>query len=184
MSECVPSPLPSTRIGYSVSNISRLISLSLVCVSLGLSLGAVTAPEHVAFPDGYRGWVHISSAVVASGPRGPGMHHIYANAKAIEGYRTGRFSDGATIVFDRFGLQVNGATTKIGDRQLVDVMVRDSARFRDTGGWGFDEFVGDSRVDHAFEPSKAAASCFTCHTQRRENGYVFTTFSDRERAAP
>jgi len=112
------------------------------------------------------------------------MHHIYANAKAVEGYRTGRFPDGAIIVFDRFRLQVNGATTKIGDRQLVDVMVRDSARFRDTGGWGFDEFVGDSRVDHAFEPSKAAATCFTCHTQRRENGYVFTTFTDRDRAAP
>ena len=112
------------------------------------------------------------------------MHHIYANAKAVEGYRTGRFPDGAIIVFDRFRLQVNGTTTKIGDRQLVDVMVRDSARFRDTGGWGFDEFVGDSRVDHAFKPSQAAATCFTCHAQRRENGYVFTTFTDRDRAAP
>jgi len=49
---------------------------------------------------------------------------------------------------------------------------------------GFDEFVGNSRVDHAFEPSKAAATCFTCHVQRRENGYVFTTFMDRDRAAP
>jgi hypothetical protein len=112
------------------------------------------------------------------------MHHIYANAKAVQGYRSGHFPDGAIIVFDRFGLQVNGATTKIGDRQVVDVMVRDSARFRDTGGWGFDEFVGSSRVDHTFEPSKAAATCFTCHTQRRDNGYVFTTFSDRDRAAP
>jgi len=63
-------------------------------------------------------------------------------------------------------------------------MVRDSARFRDTGGWGFDEFVGDSRVDHAFKPSQAAATCFKCHAQRRENGYVFTTFADRDRAAP
>jgi len=58
------------------------------------------------------------------------MHHIYANAKAVEGYRTGRFPDGAIIVFDRFRLQVNGTTTKIGDRQLVDVMVRDSALSR------------------------------------------------------
>jgi len=58
-----------------------------------------------------------------------------------------------------------------------------TAHFRDTGGWGFDEFVGDSRVDHAFEPSKTAATCFTCHTKRRENGYVFTTFTDRDRGA-
>ena len=158
--------------------------VSLAAVALLFSVGAATPREHVAFPDGYRGWVHISSAVVASGPRGPGMHHIYANVKAVEGYRSGRCPDGAVIVFDRFGLQVSGATTKIGERQVVDVMVRDSARFRDTGGWGFDEFVGNSRADHAFEPSKAAATCFTCHAQRRENGYVFTTFSDRDRAAP
>jgi len=162
----------------------RPMLMSLVATLLLFSAGAARPLEHLAFPDGYRGWVHISSAVVASGPRGPGMHHIYANAKAVEGYRSGRFPDGAIIVFDRFGLQVSGTTTKIGDRQVVDVMVRDSARFGDTGGWGFDEFVGNSRVDHAFEPSKAAATCFTCHVQRRENGYVFTTFMDRDRAAP
>jgi hypothetical protein len=29
-----------------------------------------------------------------------GIHHIYANESALEGYRTGSFADGAVIVFD------------------------------------------------------------------------------------
>jgi hypothetical protein len=139
--------------------------------------------DGVAFPEGYRSWTHVSSAHNTAGPRGPGMHHIYANAKAMEGYRTGRFPDGAIIVFDRFGLQVCGSTSTIGKRQMVDIMVRDSARYRETGGWAFDEFVGDSRTQHAFTPAQSVTTCFNCHTQRKDSAYVFTSFSDKDRIA-
>jgi hypothetical protein len=29
-----------------------------------------------------------------------GMHHLYANSKAVQGYRRGKFDDGSIIVFD------------------------------------------------------------------------------------
>lgn len=153
-----------------------------IALLVALTRQSVSEPEGVPFPEGYRSWVHVASAVDASGPRGPGMHHIYANAQAMEGYRTGKFPNGSFIVFDRFKLTVNGATTKAAERQLIDVMMRDTVRFKDTGGWGFDEFVGDSRTQHAFPQSSAATSCYNCHAQRKASDFVFTVFADKDRA--
>ncbi|MEP6766252.1 MAG: cytochrome P460 family protein [Gemmatimonadaceae bacterium] len=147
------------------------------------SAGAAT-DDRIAFPDGYRSWTHVSTSMISSGANGANMHHIYANSKAMEGYRTSQFPNGSIIAFDRFGLLVNGATTKAGDRQVVDVMIRDSARFAETGGWGFDEFVGESRTQHSFDASQAVANCFKCHSQRKDNGYVFSGFRDKERLSP
>jgi len=47
----------------------------------------------VAYPDGFRQWTHVRSGYI--GPessafaRFGGMHNIYANSIALEGYRTG-----------------------------------------------------------------------------------------------
>src|SRR5579862_3317463 len=56
----------------------------------------------VPFPEGFRSWQLVMSDVV--GPehqsfaaRG-GIHHFYANAKALDGYRTGKFSNGSILV--------------------------------------------------------------------------------------
>lgn len=163
-------------------HVAKYLAIFPVVVCLAFTSQSRRDQEGVPFPEGYRSWVHISSAVDASGPRGPGMHHIYANAQAMEGYRTGKFPNGSFIVFDRLNVNVNGATTKASGRQLVDVMMKDTARFRDAGGWGFDEFVGDSRTQHAFPQSTAATSCSNCHAQRKANDFVFSSFADSDRA--
>lgn len=141
------------------------------------------AVDGVPFPDGYRSWTHVATAMNSAGPRGPGIHHFYANARTMEGYRTGRFPDGAVIVSDRFGSQVSGTTTKFAQGQVVDVMVHDSARYSETGGWAYDEFVGDSRTQHAFTAVQSVATCYNCHTQRKDSAYVFTSFLDGDRVA-
>ncbi|MEO7996296.1 MAG: cytochrome P460 family protein [Gemmatimonadaceae bacterium] len=162
---------------------AKYLAVLPIVVCLAFTSKAARDPDGVPFPEGYRSWVHISSAVDTSGPRGAGMHHIYANPQAMEGYRSGKFPNGSFIVFDRLNVNVNGATTKASGRQLIDVMMRDTARFRDTGGWGFDEFVGDSRTQHAFPQSSAPTSCFNCHAQRKANDFVFTSFPDADRMA-
>ena len=54
---------------------------------------------------------------VLVGPASPafptegGVHHIYANDLALQGYRTGRFPDGAVVVYDLLDTkEVNGST--------------------------------------------------------------------------
>ncbi|HSB10603.1 MAG TPA: hypothetical protein VLM38_14030 [Blastocatellia bacterium] len=45
--------------------------------------------ERAAYPSGYRTWVHVRSALIdpksATADRFGGIHHIYANEKAVEG---------------------------------------------------------------------------------------------------
>ena len=56
-----------------------------------------------------------------------GMHHIFANEKAVEGYATGNFADGSMVVYElRETKQQNGVIFE-GDRKRVDVMIKDSA---------------------------------------------------------
>jgi cytochrome P460 len=127
----------------------------------------------------YRRWTHVKSAVID--PKSPtagrfgGIHHIYANDKAMEGYRTGQFPDGSVIVFDQLETRENAGTTQEGSRKFIDVMTKDSKRHADTGGWEFEEFTGDNHTDQVLT-AQAKAGCFGCHTRQREHDFVFSTF--------
>lgn len=141
--------------------------------------------EQIPYPEGYRRWVHVKSALV--GPESPaharfgGLHHIYANDKAVEGYRTGRFPDGAVIVFDLLETKTKGGMTTEGRRRFIDIMHKDSKRFAETGGWGFEEFRGDGRKDkdRTIGPN-AKTSCFDCHAGQKDKGFVFSSFHESE----
>ena len=102
-----------------------------------------------------------------------GLHHFYANAKALEGYRSGSFPDGAILIDDLLEAKEGAAgVTAEGGRRRLAVMVKDNARFADTGGWGFEVFKGDTQTGSL--SSDARATCFACH-QKATNS-VFTTF--------
>jgi hypothetical protein len=60
--------------------------------------------ETTSFPKEFRRWAHVKSVLlapqsVAYATEG-GIHHIYANDKALEGYDSGKFPDGSVIVYD------------------------------------------------------------------------------------
>jgi len=130
------------------------------------ALAAAAGPV-VDYPQGYRAWTHVKTALV--GPASPsfkqvgGFHHIYANPQAVEGYRTGKFPQGAMLVFDVLQAQDDGkGTTSEGPRRHIDVMQKDSAKFAVTGGWGYGEFRGDSQTERPLD-DKAIQACHTCH---------------------
>ena len=64
-----------------------------------------------------------------------GIHHIYANDKAIEGYRNELFPDGAVIIFDLLEAEHSDNAVTEGSRKVVGVMHKDSKKFATTGGW-------------------------------------------------
>ncbi|HEU0186223.1 MAG TPA: cytochrome P460 family protein [Blastocatellia bacterium] len=137
------------------------------------------SPEKVPYPEGYRRWTHVRSGL--TGPESPdyqvtgGIHHIYANDKAMEGYEAGRFPDGAIIVYDLLKVQTKDGVTTEGERRYVTVMHKDSKRFADTGGWGFEVFPKNSRKDRTVWPN-AKTRCYDCHNSRRDNDFVFGSF--------
>jgi hypothetical protein len=52
-------------------------------------------------------------------------------------------------------------------------MHKDAARYKATGGWGFEGFKGDSRSERAVG-AKAVEACFGCHEGQKATGYVFS----------
>ena len=152
--------------------------LVLAALAAAGALALAATPE-VPYPANYRDWTHVKSMIIEPGhalhAAFGGIHHLYANDKALQGYRTGRFPDGAVIVFDL--LEANSADHAVteGKRKVVGVMHRDAAKYAATGGWGFEGFAGDSKTERAVG-ANAASACFGCHTARKANEYVFSSY--------
>jgi len=152
--------------------ISRRIRTTALAVGLLTTVVILAAGDEppVHYPDGFRSWTHVKSLVV--GPdhelfasRG-GLHHYYANAEAVAGYRTGTFPDGSIVVDEAVflrdgegrarGLQVEG------ERRFLDVMVKSRGRFGSTGGWGYEHFDRDDTIGRLSDRDRA--TCSACHS--------------------
>ena len=135
-------------------------------------------PQPVPYPDGYRDWTHVKSMVIQQGhplfDAFGGIHHLYANKKAMNGYRSGKFPDGSVIVFDLLESADAGNALVEGPRKVVGVMHKNAKRYADTGGWGFEGFKGDTR-DRAVG-ANAATACYECHTAQKDKDYVFSAW--------
>ncbi len=148
-------------------------------VAILLLVSLMADGKDVAYPVGYRQWTHVKSTLI--GPQHPryssngGLHHFYANEKAMEGYRTGKFPDGAVLIDDLLEIKdTGGGVTTEGERRRVAVMAKDSKRYPDTGGWGFEVFKGNESKPSLNAEGKAA--CNACHSERKGQDYVFSQY--------
>ena len=137
--------------------------------------------QSVAFPEGYRDWRHVKTQVWNEGhplyEAVGGMHHIYANKKALAGYETGDYEDGAKFVFDLLDVDVADGAIAESKRKAVFVMVRDWAVYRQTGGWGYEGFSGDDRKTGTVG-EKAYTACHSCHLASKDSGYIMSRLRD------
>jgi hypothetical protein len=147
--------------------VKRTFRLGALVLLAGLG---VQAADPVPYPTDFRSWTFIKSGLSAA--RG-GVHHIFANDKALEGYRTGTFPDGAMIAFDLISTKDLASLPMDGPRALVDVMTKDSAKYAQTGGWGFEEFLGDSHTNRALDAA-AQQACYACHVSQKDRDHVFS----------
>jgi hypothetical protein len=159
---------------------TRYLAAGAAVIAAIVTAAAISADgAAVPYPEGYRAWQHVKSMVIEAGhplhASFGGIHHLYANGKAMEGYRTGRFPDGAVIVFDLLeAVSADHAVTE-GKRKVVGVMHRDAAKYAATGGWGFEGFAGDSKSERAVG-DKAQSACFSCHAPQKAHEYVFSAW--------
>jgi len=121
----------------------------------------------VSIPDGYRQWPLIAPAT-----EGAPLNEIRAvlgNDIAVKAYKEGTlpFPDGTILTklawkhaqsteFEPAG--VPGAAT------TVQFMVKDSVKYKDSGGWGFGRFVNGVPADE-----KQHQTCLGCHQARVQN---------------
>jgi hypothetical protein len=156
------------------SRATALLALAAICI-VPLAL-ADQDTSQIPFPEGYRNWFHHHSTLNTTGhqPEGNiGMQHVYANAAALEGLKTGKFPNGAAFVVDRFKyVEAENHSLTQGDRKVVAVMMRDVQRYAETGGWGFQAFKGGDPAQKAV--TDGGKACFTCHAPLADSYYLFT----------
>ena len=152
-------------------------------LAAALSFSAVIAGQSsppVPYPEGYRSWRHVKSSLVqaehASFPNRGGIHHFYANSKAVDGYSSGKFPNGSVIVDEGvFTIEGEGARKGIvqeGERRSLDVMIKDDRLFKDTGGWGFQHFDRSGRTGTL--SADGQGKCFACHGSQNDRDSVFS----------
>jgi len=157
----------------------RILKYLLLMVLTAATTWPVLAGE-VAYPNGFRQWQHVKSMVLKPGhplyDAVGGMHHIYANDKALKGYRAGRFADGSVIVFDLFEAVDQDNAVAEGGRKAVLVMVRNHKAFKASDGWGYEIFDATTRKGSL--DAKGQADCHACHQSQKGKDFVFSAWRD------
>jgi hypothetical protein len=188
----------------------RSLSLLASCAALALTLGAIAhsaesaapaapdkytvkVPGGLAFSEfkGFESWETIS---VSSNDKAIAV--ILGNPAMIAAFKAGipangkPVPDGAKMAKIHWAPKKNQffpTATVPGTQQNVDLMVKDSKRFADSGGWGYAVFDYDAATDK-FTPGTMAgtppqgndAKCgFACHTIVKSRDYVFTEYGHR-----
>jgi len=133
----------------------------------------------VDYPTGYRAWQHMKTMLILPGHslEGPfgGIHHVYANPKALAGLKDGAYEYGAFFVLDLLGYEEADHVIVETNRKRVDVMQYGRERFAATGSWGFETFAGDSTTERVL--TDGGAACFSCHESLAEgSNYVISKY--------
>lgn len=164
-----------------LGSLPKLFAVALVLISATFVFdlrGDEPAATHLAYPTGFREWVHVKSGVI--GPDFPaeterGLHHVYANKAALAGLESGSFEDGSIFVYDLVSLTEKGGMGAEGARRRIDVMVKDGKLYADSGGWGFGRFMGDDQEHDVLTP-EVRKVCLQCHEKQKAHGFVFSEF--------
>lgn len=104
--------------------------------ALTLAAGAAERGKpDVALPD-YRSWTHVKSLVIFD-PAHPlhkdfgGIHHVYANARALPSARADKFPypDGSQLVFVLYDIKNADGAYVATDKKVTALMVKDAAKY-------------------------------------------------------
>jgi hypothetical protein len=161
--------------------IARRDRVKTVAVGLLATMVTLFAQDKppVPYPDGFRSWTHVKSLIIGpeheSFSKRGGIHHYYANEKAVAGYAAGIFPEGSIVVDEGVFLKDGEARTKglrfEGERRSLDVMVKDNRQYGSTGGWGYEHFERDDTTGRLSGGDQAA--CSACHAKARTD-HVFS----------
>jgi hypothetical protein len=159
---------------------AAMMSFVFAVMSLASEEGANTegaSPIYgVTIPRGYRQWELIAPAQEAD-PLNE-LRATLGNPVAINTYREGTlpFPDGtvlAKLAWKHVQSPEFEPASVPGAATTVQIMVKDSKKYRATGGWGFGRFVNGKPVDEAQHQT-----CFACHEARvKGHDFVFTRFA-------
>lgn len=137
---------------------------------------AAPAPNGIELPADYKDW-----RVVAPSHRTDNntLRVILGNDAAIAAARSGRtdpWPDGAILaklVWKDTSHENWPTATVPGEFVHAEFMMKDAAKYKETGGWGFARWLGKKQTPYG-KDAGFTQECFSCHTPMKDNDYVFT----------
>jgi hypothetical protein len=141
----------------------------------------------VKIPAGYRDWKVIAVASLLVPGKLDQLRAQFGNDIAIKAYKEGTlpFPDGSIIVakhWTRVSSELNNKVLNgpfpgaqsfvIGSPVNIQIMVKDSKKYAESGGWGFADFKDGKAGDKALHET-----CFPCHIPAKDHDYVFTHYA-------
>lgn len=147
---------------------------ALACMlAISSPVPASSAPP---LPKGYAKWQKSERKVVTDkSSLFYGIHYIYADKRAMQGYRAGnRFPEGSTIIVEYFNIKDGAGAAVDGPRNMI-VLMRKEKRQKETGGWLFAGYGADG-APSGIDP---ATTCFGCHQKDAgQRDHVISTIKD------
>jgi hypothetical protein len=148
-----------------------LFATLLAVILLPVLTASAAAPS---LPKGYTGWKKSERKLVTDkNSLFFGVHYIYADKKALQGYKAGnKFPEGSMIVVDYFNIKDGSASD--GPKNMT-VMMRRDKRSKETGGWLFAGYGADGKPS-GLDP---VSTCFSCHQKdAAQREFVISTVKD------
>jgi len=181
----------------------RALLLASVLASATLLASDAVAPapqfaegNQLVRPEGYRGWVYLSSGLgmsygVKTYDEHPDFTNVFIKPEAYREYvKTGEFPDGTVLVLEIRSSENSGSINKGGQYQNrlvgIEASVKDTKRFPEK--WAYFSFVGDDRTPLAQAKAFPKDACWKCHNEHAATDNVFLQFypalrEAREKAA-
>jgi len=168
------------------SRIRRVIQVSGALAGVAMSAFATApqaaepavaaSPNGITLPADYRNW-----RLIASSQRNDNntLRVILGNDTAVEAAHAGNtnpWPDGAILckLVWKDDIHEHWKTAVIPGKFVhAEFMVKDSGKYRETGGWGFARWTGMDQKPYGADAG-FAQECFGCHTPMKDNDYVFT----------
>lgn len=155
-------------------NLLALLALTSIGPCFADAVGP--APNGLILPADYRDWRVIA---VSQRTETSTLRVILGNDIAIQAARAGKtqpWPEGsmlAKIAWQQTNHPKFATAVVPGEFVHTDLMVKDSGKFANTGGWGFARWKGASLAPYG-QDANAAQECFGCHSAAKDSDWVFT----------
>ena len=149
---------------------------------------AFTSAGQLVRPLDYRSWVFVTSGLgMTYGPAKPAdgqpplFDNVFVTRDAYNEFlRSGTWPDKTMFILEGRRAEANVSINNGGHTQgglaFMEAAVKDTARFKNTGGWGYFSFDSRNGLVESVAAMPPTASCYACHSANTAVDNTFVQF--------
>ncbi len=149
---------------------------------------AFTSAGQLVRPLDYRSWVFVTSGLgMTYGPAKPAegqpplFDNVFVTRDAYNEFlRSGTWPDKTMFILEgrraEANVSINNGGHTQGQMAFMEAAVKDVARFKNTGGWGYFSFDSRGGLVESAAAMPPTASCYACHAANTAVDNTFVQF--------